>query len=150
MKQEEDRFLDLWYMVSPTVLSHIRNHWRNSVLPVRQPYCGIFPTVAFNHHRLQDTHRAGALFSSGHIVLRSCKPRVVRPCPEVSMSSGVCVSLILKPLPNSPKNISAGMLRRPPTNLNQQSQNATVLLIREVLARGIQLSEVRPRQSPCT
>ena len=113
-------------------------------------YCSIFPTVTFNHHRLQDTHRAGALFPSGHIVLRSCKPGVVRPCPEVSMSSGVCVSLTLKPLPNSPKNISAGMLRRPPTNLNQQSQNATVLLIREVLARGIQLSEVRPRQSPCT
>ena len=34
------------------------------------------------------------------------------------------------------------MLKRPPTNLNQQSQNATVLLIREVLAKGIQLSEV--------
>ncbi|TBU26228.1 ribonuclease H2 subunit A [Dichomitus squalens] len=42
----------------------------------------------------------------------------------------------------SPKDISAGMLKRPPTNLNQQSQNATVLLIREVLARGVQLSEV--------
>ncbi|KAM5535946.1 hypothetical protein V8D89_010386 [Ganoderma adspersum] len=42
----------------------------------------------------------------------------------------------------SPKGISAGMLKRPPTNLNQQSQNATVLLIREVLAKGIQLSEV--------
>ena len=34
------------------------------------------------------------------------------------------------------------MLKRPPTNLNQQSQNATVLLIREVLAKGIHLSEV--------
>ncbi|KAH9903028.1 ribonuclease H2 subunit A [Cubamyces lactineus] len=42
----------------------------------------------------------------------------------------------------SPRAISAGMLRRPPVNLNQQSQEATVLLIREVLARGIQLSEV--------
>ncbi|KAI9060644.1 hypothetical protein FKP32DRAFT_1632731 [Trametes sanguinea] len=42
----------------------------------------------------------------------------------------------------SPRAISAGMLRRPPVNLNQQSQAATVLLIREVLARGIQLSEV--------
>ncbi|RPD74786.1 ribonuclease H2 subunit A [Lentinus tigrinus ALCF2SS1-7] len=42
----------------------------------------------------------------------------------------------------SPKSISAGMLRRPPTNLNQQAQNATVLLIREVLARGIQLAHV--------
>lgn len=36
------------------------------------------------------------------------------------------------------------MLRRPPKNLNQQSQNATVLLIREVLARGMELSEVSP------
>ena len=34
------------------------------------------------------------------------------------------------------------MLRRPPTNLNQQAQNATVLLIREVLARGVQLAHV--------
>ncbi|KAI0775207.1 ribonuclease H2 subunit A [Trametes elegans] len=42
----------------------------------------------------------------------------------------------------SPKAISAGMLRRPPVNLNQQSQEATVLLIREVLARGLQLTEV--------
>ncbi|KAH9945191.1 ribonuclease H2 subunit A [Epithele typhae] len=42
----------------------------------------------------------------------------------------------------SPKDISAGMLRRPPTNLNVQARQATVLLIREVLARGMQLSEV--------
>ncbi|KAI0671744.1 ribonuclease H2 subunit A [Trametes maxima] len=42
----------------------------------------------------------------------------------------------------SPKAISAGMLRRPPFNLNQQAQEATVLLIREVLSRGIELSEV--------
>ncbi|KAI0749300.1 ribonuclease H2 subunit A [Daedaleopsis nitida] len=41
-----------------------------------------------------------------------------------------------------PKGISAGMLRRPPVNLNQQAQNATVLLIREALARGIELTEV--------
>lgn len=34
------------------------------------------------------------------------------------------------------------MLRRPPTNLNRQSQDATILLIREVLAKGIELSEV--------
>jgi len=34
------------------------------------------------------------------------------------------------------------MLRRPPTNLNRQSEQATVLLIREILSRGIQLSEV--------
>ncbi len=35
------------------------------------------------------------------------------------------------------------MMKRPPANLNQQSQEATVLLIREVLARGIQLTEAR-------
>ncbi|KAG0706791.1 ribonuclease H-like domain-containing protein [Suillus ampliporus] len=42
----------------------------------------------------------------------------------------------------SPQAISAGMLRVPPTNLNKQSQDATVLLIREALQRGLQLSEV--------
>ncbi|THH20733.1 hypothetical protein EW146_g680 [Bondarzewia mesenterica] len=42
----------------------------------------------------------------------------------------------------SPQDISSGMLRRPPTNLNRQSENATILLIREVLQRGVQLSEV--------
>ncbi|KIK34879.1 hypothetical protein CY34DRAFT_812583 [Suillus luteus UH-Slu-Lm8-n1] len=42
----------------------------------------------------------------------------------------------------SPQAISAGMLRIPPTNLNKQSQDATVLLIRDVLQRGLQLSEV--------
>jgi ribonuclease H2 subunit A len=34
------------------------------------------------------------------------------------------------------------MLRRPPINLNRQSEEATVLLIREVLAAGIDLAEV--------
>lgn len=43
----------------------------------------------------------------------------------------------------SPQGISSGMLRRPPTNLNRQSEEATILLIREVLAMGIELSEVR-------
>ncbi|KAF5359545.1 hypothetical protein D9756_003404 [Leucocoprinus leucothites] len=42
----------------------------------------------------------------------------------------------------SPQAISSGMIRKPPTNLNQQSQEATVLLIREVLDRGIELTEV--------
>ncbi|KAF8206487.1 ribonuclease H-like domain-containing protein [Mycena galopus ATCC 62051] len=42
----------------------------------------------------------------------------------------------------SPQAISAGMLRRPPANLNVQSQNATVLLIQEVLKKGIELTEV--------
>ncbi|KAH8099935.1 ribonuclease H-like domain-containing protein [Cristinia sonorae] len=41
-----------------------------------------------------------------------------------------------------PQAISAGMLRRPPMNLNQQSQAATVHLIQEVLKSGIQLTEV--------
>jgi hypothetical protein len=43
---------------------------------------------------------------------------------------------------NSPQDISSGMLRRPPTNLNKQSQDATIQLIREVLQRGIELTEV--------
>ena len=34
------------------------------------------------------------------------------------------------------------MLRRPPVNLNKQFQDATILLIREVLQRGIHLTEV--------
>ncbi|TFY82187.1 hypothetical protein EWM64_g1825 [Hericium alpestre] len=42
----------------------------------------------------------------------------------------------------SPQAISSGMLKRPSINLNKQSQDATVLLIREVLQKGIQLSEV--------
>ncbi|KAF5341992.1 hypothetical protein D9611_001530 [Ephemerocybe angulata] len=42
----------------------------------------------------------------------------------------------------SPQAISNGMLRRPPTNLNKQSENATISLIRQVLASGIELSEV--------
>ncbi|KAF9532626.1 ribonuclease H2 subunit A [Crepidotus variabilis] len=42
----------------------------------------------------------------------------------------------------APQAISSGMLRRPPTNLNRQSEEATVLLIREILAKGIKLSEV--------
>lgn len=44
----------------------------------------------------------------------------------------------------SPQAISSGMLRRPPVNLNKQSEEATILLIREVLAKGIVLSEVNP------
>ncbi|PCH42402.1 ribonuclease H2 subunit A [Wolfiporia cocos MD-104 SS10] len=42
----------------------------------------------------------------------------------------------------SPQAISSGMLKRPPINLNRQSEQATILLIREVLEQGIQLSEV--------
>lgn len=43
---------------------------------------------------------------------------------------------------HSPQAISRGMLKIPPINLNKQSQDATVMLIREVLQRGIQLAEV--------
>ncbi|KAJ7903575.1 ribonuclease H-like domain-containing protein, partial [Mycena olivaceomarginata] len=42
----------------------------------------------------------------------------------------------------SPQAISSGMLRRPPANLNVQSQDATILLIQEVLKKGIELTEV--------
>ncbi|KAH0833323.1 ribonuclease H-like domain-containing protein [Lanmaoa asiatica] len=42
----------------------------------------------------------------------------------------------------SPQAISRGMLKVPPTNLNKQSQDATIQLIRDVLQRGIQLSDV--------
>ncbi|KZP23809.1 ribonuclease H-like protein [Athelia psychrophila] len=42
----------------------------------------------------------------------------------------------------SPQAISHGMLRRIPVNLNQQSRDATVLLIREVIRSGLTLSEV--------
>ncbi|KAI0030133.1 ribonuclease HII [Vararia minispora EC-137] len=39
-------------------------------------------------------------------------------------------------------DISSGMLHRPPVNLNKQAQDATVLLIREVLRRGLEVTEV--------
>ncbi|KAF9066626.1 ribonuclease H2 subunit A [Rhodocollybia butyracea] len=42
----------------------------------------------------------------------------------------------------SPQAISSGMMRRPAVNLNRQSQDATVMLIKDVLDKGIQLSEV--------
>ncbi|KAF8442328.1 ribonuclease H-like domain-containing protein [Boletus edulis BED1] len=42
----------------------------------------------------------------------------------------------------SPQAISRGMLKVPPTNLNKQSQDATIQLIRDVLQRGLQLSDV--------
>ncbi|KAG8756726.1 hypothetical protein FRC12_010480 [Ceratobasidium sp. 428] len=42
----------------------------------------------------------------------------------------------------APQDISASMLRHPPTNLNQQSQAATVSLIRDVIASGIDVAEI--------
>lgn len=44
--------------------------------------------------------------------------------------------------PSSPQAISRGMLKVPPTNLNKQSQDATIQLIRDVLQCGVQLSDV--------
>ena len=43
---------------------------------------------------------------------------------------------------SSPQALSRGMLRRPAINLNEQSKEATYLLIREVIAAGIELSHV--------
>ncbi|CAD6888014.1 unnamed protein product [Tilletia caries] len=42
----------------------------------------------------------------------------------------------------SPQDISAGMLRRHPYNLNQQALDATVLLIQNVLDSGVDLTEI--------
>ncbi|KAG8982759.1 hypothetical protein FRB94_007970 [Tulasnella sp. JGI-2019a] len=42
----------------------------------------------------------------------------------------------------SPQDLSADMLRRPPTNLNIQSENATIHLIQAVLDKGIDISEL--------
>ncbi|KIY71514.1 ribonuclease H2 subunit A [Cylindrobasidium torrendii FP15055 ss-10] len=42
----------------------------------------------------------------------------------------------------SPQDISSGMLKRPAINLNEQAKAATVLLIREVMEKGIQISEL--------
>ncbi len=51
--------------------------------------------------------------------------------------------IVMSDRSNSPQAISSGMLKRPPINLNVQSQQATVLLIYEVLKSGIELSEVQ-------
>lgn len=61
--------------------------------------------------------------------------RVIRCATDASRR------LLLNP-PSSPQAISKGMLRVPPINLNKQSQDATIQLIRDVLQRGIQLSDV--------
>ncbi|CAE6536301.1 unnamed protein product [Rhizoctonia solani] len=42
----------------------------------------------------------------------------------------------------APQDISSGMLRHPPTNLNEQSKEATVSLIRDVIASGIDIAEI--------
>lgn len=52
-------------------------------------------------------------------------------------------TLYLSHATSSPQAISSGMLRRPPINLNKQAEDATIMLIREVLDKGIELSEVR-------
>ncbi|EAU85381.1 ribonuclease H2 subunit A [Coprinopsis cinerea okayama7 len=42
----------------------------------------------------------------------------------------------------APQAISSGMLKKPPTNLNKQSQDATIGLIRQVIDKGINVTEV--------
>ncbi|KAG8876272.1 Cullin-3 [Tulasnella sp. 332] len=42
----------------------------------------------------------------------------------------------------SPQDLSADMLRRPPINLNIQSENATIHLIQTVIDKGIDISEL--------
>ncbi|KDN48802.1 hypothetical protein RSAG8_02789, partial [Rhizoctonia solani AG-8 WAC10335] len=42
----------------------------------------------------------------------------------------------------APQDISSGMLRHPPTNLNEQSKEATVSLIRDTIASGIDIAEI--------
>ncbi|KAH0585134.1 hypothetical protein H2248_008393 [Termitomyces sp. 'cryptogamus'] len=86
-------------------------------------------------------------------------PRLSRPTPAPassppstptpSTSAGPCASSGAHSPPcrvpahrPSPHAISSAMLRRPPTNLNVQSQDATVRLIRDILDRGIHLAEV--------
>ena len=96
-------------------------------------------------HRLKDPHRRYALNTSEDTLLRSREPGVVRPSPLVRLTQSAFLALLTRH--SSPQAISSGMLRRPPTNLNRQSEQATILLIREVLQRGIELSEVRPRPS---
>lgn len=66
-------------------------------------------------------------------------------CPSHQVRISEVLSLVILLMVPSPQAISAGMLRIPPTNLNKQSQDATVLLIRDVLQRGLQLSEVSMR-----
>lgn len=49
----------------------------------------------------------------------------------------------------SPQDISTNMMRGiSPINLNKQAEDATVLLIREVLARGVDLAEVWVTRAP--
>jgi len=51
-------------------------------------------------------------------------------------------SLVYSSRTLSPQDISSGMLRRVPVNLNRQAEEATIGLIRDALARGINLKEV--------
>jgi ribonuclease H2 subunit A len=50
--------------------------------------------------------------------------------------------LLISLRPRRPQAISSNMLRHPATNLNQLSKDATVHLIRTVLAAGIKLSKI--------
>lgn len=51
-------------------------------------------------------------------------------------------SLVYSSTTLSPQDISSGMLRRSPFNLNRRAEEATIGLIREALARGVNLKEV--------
>ena len=51
-------------------------------------------------------------------------------------------SLVYSSRTLSPQDISSGMLRRVPVNLNRQAEEATIGLIRDALARGVNLKEV--------
>lgn len=46
----------------------------------------------------------------------------------------------------SPQDISAGMLKKVPYNLNAQSHDATFSLINDVIAKGVQLEHVSDNQ----
>lgn len=53
-----------------------------------------------------------------------------------------CLLSILIRFFYSPQDLSAAMLRRPPTNLNIQSENATIHLIQSVLDKGYNITEL--------
>ncbi len=80
-------------------------------------------------------------------MLRPGEPGMVRQSSIVSILLFE-VATVLNNSRDRPQAISSGMLRRPPHNLNRQAEDATILLIREVLQSGIELSEVLLPSSP--
>ncbi|KZT32277.1 ribonuclease H-like protein [Sistotremastrum suecicum HHB10207 ss-3] len=61
------------------------------------------------------------------------------PCPSLKPNSAQSES---ESDGYSPQDISANMLRRPPQNLNEQSREATTLLINALLSRGLKISAI--------